>query len=90
MRRTLRDAEASLSRGQAAAQSGLLELLHARESKILVDLVARHQSGKLADRDAAIGIAVLSEIRSTIRSITRAINEGIDAGASLTQRSNRP
>lgn len=80
------EAEHLIDRAQAAAQSGAMELLMEREAKVLNGLVSAHSAGKLSDRDAAIGIAVIAEFRSLIRAMQRAVSDGIAAGESLSRR----
>ena len=70
---------------QTIVQSRLPELLRAEEAKIITELVNAHNSGKLSDRDAAVGVAVLARIRRIYSSLDRAITSGIAAGHRLTR-----
>lgn len=80
------EVEQRVERAQAAAQSGLMELLTMREAQVVTRLVSAHIAGKLTDRDAAIGIAVIAEFRSLNRAMQRAVADGIEAGESLSRR----
>lgn len=76
---------AAVEQTQTIVQSRLPELLRAEEAKIITELVTLHNSGKLSDRDAAVGVAVLARIRRIYSSLDRTITAGIIAGQRLTR-----
>lgn len=76
----------AIEQSQTIVQSGVLELLRSEESKMLTALVNASDTGKLTDRDAAIGIAVIARIRRIFNGLNRIINAGVDAGHKLTAR----
>ena len=80
--------ESAIARAQAVAQSGIVELIEKREVSVLMQLVGAYRSNKLTDRDAAIGIATIANLRSMREDMTRAVLRGTDAGQSLTEPSN--
>jgi hypothetical protein len=73
----------AIQRAQTIVQSGLPELLRAEETKIVTELVNACNAGKLNDRDAAIGVAVIARIRRIWNSCNRHLSEGVDAGHKL-------
>jgi len=79
---TNRDLHA-IDAAQAITQSGAPELLRSEEAKVVSELVSAYNGGKLTDRDAAIGIAVIARIRRIFNNLQRTLTEGIDAGHKL-------
>jgi hypothetical protein len=83
----VKDPIAQIERAQAVAQSGALELVKSQEVRILNRLVGAHRSAAgLADRDAAIGIAVISELRSIANEMVNAVTQGTDAALKLSEQ----
>lgn len=78
------DALNAIERAQAAAQSGLEAQLAAQEAAVMARLVQAHRDGKMTDRDAAIGIALISELRAAASKTRRTILQGQVAGETLT------
>lgn len=76
---------ADIQLAQSLAQSGSPELLQSEEVRLLNELVSAYNSGKLTDRDAAIGIAVIARIRRVFNKIQQAIVKGTDIGLNLTR-----
>lgn len=79
------DIESTVIQTQAITQSGVLGALHAQEKAILDALVGAHRGKKLTDRDAAIGIATISEIRGVLSKLDRALMAGFDQMQQLTE-----
>jgi len=65
--------------------SGAPELIRETEVRIINELVSAHSAGKLTDRDAAIGIAVIARLRLIFNKMQRAVTQGSDAGERLTR-----
>lgn len=78
--------EQVIDRAQGFAQSGAIELIRGQEVKIINRLVSAHHSAKLTDRDAAIGIAVIANIRTLISEMDSAVRQGVSAGKALTEQ----
>jgi hypothetical protein len=74
----------AVERAQEAAQSGLEAQLVASEAAVLARLVRAHRDGKLTDRDAAVGIALISELRAATDKTRRTILRGVEAGHAIT------
>lgn len=77
--------EEKIDRAQGVAQSGAIELVRAREVRILDMLVSAHSGGKLDDRAAAIGIARIADLRMLRTEMERAVTQGARAALSLTE-----
>lgn len=75
-----------IERAQGFAQSGAIELIRAQEVKIINKLVSAHHSAKLTDRDAAVGIAVIANIRMMVSEMDSAVRQGVVAGKALTEQ----
>lgn len=78
------DPVAAIEKAQAVVQSGAPGHLAAQEAAIVDRLVGAQRGGKLTDRDAAIGIAVIAELRSVASKMTRDVLQGTDAALTLT------
>lgn len=74
-----------VAKAQAVVQSGATNHLAKQEAAIVDRLVGAHRGAKLTDRDAAIGIAVIAELRSVATKMTRDVVQGTDAALNLTQ-----
>jgi len=75
----------AIERAQTVAQSGLLDYLWEAEQSLVNRLVASHRAGKLADRDAAVGVAVISEIRNMQKGLELTLIRGEAEAERLTQ-----
>lgn len=84
MSRPTSDKVGAIERAQAVVQSGTVNELLDQADALLDRLVAAHRSGTLADRDASVGIAVISELRMAANKAHRAVLMGVEAGESLT------
>jgi len=69
----------------AISQSGVLQALRGQEKSLLDNMIASHRSKKLSDRDAAVGIAVISELRSAHGKLQRALQQGYDVTQQLVE-----
>lgn len=75
---------ATLERAQAVARSGVTHALLDQADVLIDRAVFAHRAGKLNDRDAAVTIAVVSELRSAADKAQHAFLKGIEAGENLT------
>jgi len=80
----LRDLDV-ITQTQDIVQSRAPELLRAEEVKVINELVSAYNSGKLQDRDAAVGIGTIARIRRVYNNMQRTITQGIDAGHKLSR-----
>ena len=80
----LRDLDV-ITQTQDIVQSRAPELLRAEEVKVINELVSAYNSGKLQDRDAAVGICTIARIRRVYNNMQRTITQGIDAGHKLSR-----
>lgn len=83
-RRSQADDLALLERSQAVARSGITNALLDQADAAVDRAVAAHVNGKLTDRDAAVVIAMVAELRSAARQAQHAFLKGIEAGEHLT------
>lgn len=74
----------AIERAQEVAQSGVVHEFLDQADSLLNRLVAGHRGGKLSDRDAAVGIAVISELRMAAEKANRVVLKGVEAGEALT------
>lgn len=74
----------AIERAQAVVQSGATGHLAAQERTILDRLIGAHRGATLTDREAAIGIAVISELRTVASKMNRDVLRGTDAAITLT------
>jgi hypothetical protein len=70
---------------QSISQSGVVELVRAREVRLVDMLVRAHRDSKLTDRDAAVGVATISALRSFADEMERAVQQGNDAATQLSE-----
>lgn len=86
MKRTLSAAEQldAVGRAQELAQSGTVNSLLDQADALLDRAVSAHRAGKLTDRDAAVALAVISELWAAAGKATRAITKGAEAAQSIT------
>jgi molybdopterin synthase catalytic subunit len=75
----------SLERAQAVARSGITHMLLDQADELVDRAVFQHRNGKLSDRDAAVVIATVSELRSAANKAQQIFIKGIEAGEALTQ-----
>lgn len=80
-----RSVEAKIDLAQGVAQSGAIELIAARELRILDMLVSDHFSGTLDGLKALVGIARIADLRQLRTEMKRAVTQGTQAGHSLTE-----
>ena len=74
----------NIEAAQAVAQSGATDLVAREQAHILDTLVQEHRAHRLTDRDAAIGIATISALRTVAATMQRAILRGVSEGEHLT------
>ena len=84
VRRSQADDLATLEKSQAIARSGVTHSLLDQADAIVDRAVAAHVNGKLTDRDAAVAIAAVAELRSAANKAQHAFLRGIEAGENLT------
>lgn len=75
----------AIDRAQSVAQSGVIELIRAQEAKVINKLVGEYHGKSLTDRDAAIGIATIANLRRLISEMDREVRQGVAAAAQLTE-----
>jgi hypothetical protein len=78
--------EQAIDKAQGIAQSGVIELIRAREVKIINTLVSAYHSGKMTERDAAIGIATIAALRMILSDMDREVRQGVAAGHALMEQ----
>lgn len=78
------EAVEAVSRAQELAQSGTVNSLLDQADALLDRAVSAHRAGKLTDRDAAVALAVISELWAAAGKATRAIIQGTEAAKDLT------
>lgn len=83
-RKSTEDNIALLERAQAVARSGVTHALLDQAEALIDRAVAAHINGKLTDRDAAVAIATVTELRSAANKAQHAFLKGIEAGENLT------
>ena len=82
---TTADAFAAVEKAQAIAQSGVVHELLDQADAVLDRLVGAYNGRTLTDRDAAVGIATIAELRRAASRGTHAIAKGVAAGEQLTR-----
>lgn len=75
---------ALLERSQAVARSGITNALLDQADALIDRAVLAHVNAKLSDRDAAVTIATVAELRSAAHKAQHAFLKGIEAGENLT------
>jgi hypothetical protein len=75
-----------IQQAQKVAQSGALDFLWEQEQSLVNRLVSAHRGGKLTDRDAAVGIAVISEVRYMSQVLETALTKGIEEARKITTK----
>jgi molybdopterin synthase catalytic subunit len=70
---------------QAATQMGLVHEYLDQADAVLDRAVGAHRAGRLSDRDAAVVIAVISELRIAANKANRVVLQGVEAGETLTR-----
>lgn len=74
----------------AAGRGSMTHQLLDQADSALDRLVARHRTGQMTDREAAVGVALISELRSAADKAHRDIIKGTEAGEQITtNRSSR-
>jgi hypothetical protein len=78
-------AVARIERAQAVTQTGLVHEFLDQADALLDRAVGAHRAGSLTDRDAAVAIATISELRMAANKANRAVLQGTEAGESLSR-----
>jgi Mg2+/Co2+ transporter CorC len=74
-----------INRAQEVADARIRDVMLDRAELVLNNLVARAAAGTLTDREAAVGVFVICELRKEAAKAQRIIQQGIAAGESLTK-----
>jgi hypothetical protein len=85
VRKSQADNLAALEKAQGIARSGVTDYLLDQADNLIDRAVASLRSGTLSDRDAAVALAVVSELRSAANKAQQTYLKGIEAGEALTQ-----
>ena len=75
---------AAVEKAQAISGSGVVDQLLNQADGLLTQAVNRHRGGTLSDRDAAVCVATISELRSAAHKAQHAYLKGVEAGEKLT------
>lgn len=85
-RPTVAEAELAIEDSQAIMQGGAPELIARQEAKVLSSSIASFKQGALTDRDAAIALAVIANLREVQSALQKAVLRGQQAAEFLTGR----
>lgn len=70
---------------QEVAEARIRDTMLDRADHVLNGLVGKAVMGQLSDREAAVGIFVIAELRKEAAKAQRIVQQGIAAGESLTK-----
>ena len=76
-------AQEKVTAAQEVAQSGVIHEVLDRADGVLEHLLARYVQGTLSDRDAAVGVATIAELRRTATKAQRTVAQGVAADSVL-------
>jgi len=77
-----------IERAQAIAQSGIVELVKGAAVSVLDKSVRAYYDRKLTDRDAAVAIATIAELRALAGKLENQLIRGTIEGEKLTESPN--